>query len=209
MKNIKASDLKWIGYKNNKLTVIKPVYSQNRWLWLCKCECGNETIVYPYLMRTGKQKSCHCGKSVTFREMNTTHGESSTRLYEIWCGIKKRCNNKNNKNYHQYGGKGISVCEKWNNDYISFKDWALSHGYSDGLTIDRIDNNGNYEPDNCRWITIQEQSLNRSSNLLIEIDGETKPLSEWCKQYNLNYSTIYSRYHRGMDLRESILKDIK
>lgn len=207
MANIKANDPKWIGFKNNKLTVIKPVYKNNRWLWLCKCECGNETIVYPNLMIRGKQKACHCGKSATFREMNTTHGQSKTRLYKIWCGMKKRCNNKNCEAYKMYGAAGINVCEEWET-FLPFQEWALSHGYREDLTIDRIDYNKGYYPDNCRWTDYIEQARNRSSNKLITLNGETKTLIEWCEDFNINYNTAYSRISRGWTEEDAVTKPI-
>ena len=130
------------------------------------------------------------------------HGMKHTRIYEIWCGMKKRCYNQNSKNFPQYGGKGIIVCDDWKNDFLKFYDWSMKNGYQENLTIDRIDNNGNYEPSNCRWITHKQQQRNRTNNIYLEHNGETKTLSGWCIIMNEPYKRIYSRiksalYHYG------------
>lgn len=196
MSNIKANDPKWIGYHQNKLTVTGIVFKNKRYLWECRCDCGNATIVYPQQMITGRQKACHCGKSNTFREMHYKHGGAGTRLYEIWCGMKKRCNNPRAGSYSHYGGRGISVYPEWDRFEV-FRDWAESAGYSDNLTLERKDVNGNYCPENCTWIPQNRQARNRTSNRNIKIDGETHTLIEWCEIRNLKYSTVYSRIRRG------------
>lgn len=196
MSNIKANDPKWIGYRQNKLTVTGIVFKNKRYLWECQCDCGNTTIVYPQQMITGRQKACRCGKSVTFHEMHYKHGGAGTRLYEIWCSMKKRCNNPHAKNYDRYGGRGITVCSEWE-QFEPFRDWALSVGYAEALTLERKDVNGNYCPENCTWIPQKRQARNRTSNKNIQINGETHTLVEWCEIRKLNYSTVYSRIRRG------------
>lgn len=196
MSNIKANDPKWIGYRQNKLTVTGIVFKNKRYLWECQCDCGNTTIVYPQQMITGRQKACRCGKSVTFHEMHYKHGGAGTRLYEIWCSMKKRCNNPHAKNYARYGGRGITVCSEWE-QFEPFRDWALSVGYAEALTLERKDVNGNYCPENCTWIPQKRQARNRTSNKNIQINGETHTLVEWCEIRKLNYSTVYSRIRRG------------
>lgn len=196
MSNIKADDPKWIGYRQNKLTVTGIVFKNKRYLWECQCDCGNTTIVYPQQMITGRQKACRCGKSVTFHEMHYKHGGAGTRLYEIWCSMKKRCNNPHAKNYARYGGRGITVCSEWE-QFEPFRDWALSVGYAEALTLERKDVNGNYCPENCTWIPQKRQARNRTSNKNIQINGETHTLVEWCEIRKLNYSTVYSRIRRG------------
>ena len=209
MSNMRCNDPKWLGKKYNHLTVVGFTYAHNRWLWECDCDCGGHTLAWPNLVVRGHVKACHCGKSRTFREMNTTHGFSKERLYEIWCSMKKRCNNPNSKGYSHYGGRGIRICEEWSNDYVTFRDWALSHGYSDELSIERIDVNGNYCPENCKWIPLKEQALNRTRTILVTIDGETKPFSKWMEYYGLNKSTAYSRYYRGETPEQALDNSIK
>ena len=129
-------------------------------IWKFKCDCGNTIEIRISKVQDGQYVSCGCLR----KERRTTHGLRYTRLYEIWCGMKKRCYNKSHENYKWYGAKGVSMSEEWINDFVSFYEWSLANGYSDNLTIDRIDTLGNYEPSNCRWITIQAQQWNRRSH---------------------------------------------
>lgn len=122
---------------------------------------------------------------------------SGTRLHKIWDDMKSRCYNENNSQYHRYGGRGIKVCEEWRHNYQAFEDWAYSNGYREHLTIDRIDNNGNYEPLNCRWVTQNYQMRNTSKTLFIEIEGETKSITDWAELVGLKVETIRRRYMNG------------
>ena len=121
---------------------------------------------------------------------------SGTRIYETWQDMKRRCYNKQNARYDRYGGRGITVCEEWLNDFQSFYDWAINNGYSDDLTIDRIDNDGNYEPANCKWSTNKEQCNNRVTNINIKIGNTTKTLTEWCEIFDVDVRRTMARYHR-------------
>lgn len=123
-----------------------------------------------------------------------------TRIYSIWCDMKKRCNNKNQSNYNNYGGRGIKVCKEWNDDFESFLEWSISNGYNDSLTIDRIDVNGNYEPSNCRWVTWEEQHYNKRNTVYIEVDGQKMTLKEIAEKYELTYSCVFTRYNRGRNV---------
>lgn len=128
-----------------------------------------------------------------------THGMTRTRIYAIFCGMKSRCRNKNNHAYPRYGGRGITVCDEWLNDPQSFIDWALANGYSEKLSIDRINNDKGYSPENCKWSTNVEQSRNRKSNVLITINGDTRLATDWSKELNINQSAIKKRMMRGWD----------
>lgn len=154
------------GQTFGRLTAIKPVGKDNHnsYMWLCICSCGKEKITDGRSLRSGRVRSCGCldHEAHILRPNRTVHGGHGTRLYRIWKAIKTRCNNPNNPSYIKwYGAKGVKVCDEWNDSYIPFKEWALSHGYEENLSIDRIDPYGNYEPSNCRWATAAEQARNK------------------------------------------------
>ena len=130
--------------------------------------------------------------------MRRTHGMSRTPLYRVWARIKGCTTSPAHKDYKFYGAKGIKMCNEWAESFLPFYEWAISHGYRQGLTIDRINSSGDYTPNNCRWITIQEQQRNRRDNHLITIKGVTKCLSEWCREYHIHHTTVLSRCERGM-----------
>lgn len=133
----------------------------------------------------------------------TTLSDENARLYRVLAHMKKRCYNSDSERYKDYGGRGITICQEWLDDFDNFADWAKSSGYQIGLTIDRIDNNGNYEPDNCRWITKREQNRNKRTNLLVTYRGETKPLIEWCEQLGLRYDPIHNRIEKGWSVEDA------
>lgn len=130
-------------------------------------------------------------------EMNTTHGKSDTRLYRIYCGIKQRCKNSNSKDFHNYGARGIELCMEWDDSFENFFAWAMNNGYKDKLSIDRIDNNGNYCPTNCRWATVKKQARNRRTNHNVTINGVTRTAIEWAETNGIKKQTILSRLRRG------------
>lgn len=182
-----------------------------RYYYLCHCKCGVEKIVIAQSLLKGTSKSCGCYSfsdevNAKRAETHKTHGYSRTRLYKIWIGIKVRCyGNPNRKNYNLYGGRGIKMCDEWINDFMLFREWALTHGYDENAergecTIDRINVNGDYAPDNCRFITLQEQCNNRRKTTFITYKGETKPMADWCRQYGLRVNTAHKRIKMGWDL---------
>lgn len=163
--------------------------------WLCVCDCGNTVVVSGENLRNQKTVSCGCKRS----ERHTTHGQSGTRLYRIWQHMKTRCNDPNHDHYQWYGGKGIRVCEEWNS-FESFYRWAMQNGYEDTLTIDRVKTDGNYEPSNCRWISMKAQANNRSSNQAIEVSGKRYTLSEMAECFGMDYDMFYRMSHNPYKL---------
>lgn len=180
-------------------------------MWECECDCGSKPnkIYNGKYLRNGDTKSCGCLLEDTLFKSRITHGATrnkvNTRLYSIWTGMKNRCLYPSQNNYLDYGGRGIKVCDEWMN-FSSFQNWALSNGYKYNLTIDRVNVNGNYEPNNCQWITDKEQHYNTRRNINITLNGETKPLKVWCNIFDLNYSTVRNRYKRNnLTPKESLL----
>lgn len=146
------------GKRFGRLTVIEYL---GKGRWLCACECGNRKAVSGPHLRSGATKSCGCLHSDQLKRSLTKHGGSKTRLYRIWLGMRKRCSNENCRAYERYGARGIKVCEEWSESFEAFRAWSLANGYADDLSIDRIDNDCGYSPDNCRWATAMTQTHNR------------------------------------------------
>lgn len=165
----------------------------------CQCQCGVEKWVRKSSLFVDSFSCKRCSNAMR------KHGDSGKRLYNIWSAMKQRCFYKDSISYHRYGARGISVCDEWKNDFQSFKEWALSSGYDDSLSIDRIDVNGHYCPENCRWATDAEQSRNTSRNVFFEHGGRRMVLKDWCRELGLNYDAVRDRISRGWTIEEAIL----
>lgn len=189
---MKSKDL--TNQKFGRLLVVSKSFSKNdKVYWECLCDCGNKVFVSTSNLKCNKTKSCGCFKSEMLSERNIKHNQRNTKLYEIWKSIKQRCLNTKNQSYHNYGGRGIKICNEWLNDYNIFYNWSMENGYKEGLTIDRIDVNGNYEPSNCRWVTRLIQCNNTRVNRYVTINNETKTLADWCRYYKISYSLVVQR----------------
>lgn len=188
-----------VGQKYGRLTVIKRAESRRLesgrliTMWECECECGKSKIVRSDSLRNGKTNSCGCYHSEQLSQIKTKHKQAGTRLYSIWINMKVRCTNPKTPEYKNYGGRGITICEEWLQNFESFYEWSINNGYRDNLSIDRIDNNGNYEPQNCRWATMEQQANNKTVSQTYTYMGKTKTIAEWAKEKNLKYNTLFNR----------------
>lgn len=198
------------GKKFGKLTALEKCGNtkEGKTIWLCRCDCGKQIKVIGRDLRNGHTQSCGCLHSEIMRKMKHKHGLAKTRINNIYFGMKARCKNLNNSEYKNYGGRGIVVCQEWQ-EFISFYDWAIANGYNDDLTIDRIDVNGNYEPSNCRWVTQKQQQNNKRNNHYVKINNENHTLSGWAEVYNISINTIRTRLSRGWSDIEAITKPIR
>lgn len=196
------------GMRFGRLTVIRRNGTVERGIknkvkaptWECRCDCGNTVTVVGHELRAGDTSSCGCLHKEVVGNLSKSHGDGTKksdyhRLYHIWFSMKQRCENPKDTAFQNYGARGIFVCEEWH-DYEAFKTWAIQHGYSDTLTIDRIDNDGGYSPDNCRWADDFVQANNRRRCRYVEIGGVRKTITEWCRIYGVNMFTAFSRIDR-------------
>lgn len=196
---------------NMKFGKLKPIRMMNfgsgRTTWLCKCDCGKELEVSQKSLTTGNTKSCGCSRIEN--SGRRTHGHCNSRVYIVYMDMIRRCYKENDKAYKWYGAIGIKVCDEWLNDFAKFYNWMLDNGYDENAergtcTLDRIDPNGDYEPNNCRIITIQEQQRNRKDNILITENGETHTLTEWAEILGVSRMTLKRRMDNyGMSLFEA------
>lgn len=187
------------GQRFGRLTVLErsPVDRKaGHAMWLCQCDCGKVCVTDSYALRHGLTKSCGC-RMTEYQHIHGKHNLSRSRLYSIWCSMKARCNRPHNVAYKYYGGRGIHIFSEWENSFESFYNWALQAGYHVDLTIDRIDVNGDYCPQNCRWVDRLEQSRNRRCIRFLTYQGETRPLWEWVELTGIPYSLLSGRVARG------------
>ena len=213
MAEAKYNNPEWIGQRFGRLTVIgSERRTQGRgWLWIVRCDCGTVKRVAPVDVRKGAIRSCGCyhDEVCTARATKFKHSVyENKRLYGIYNGIKKRCYNKNEPRYRDYGARGIVMCDEWLNPvdgFDKFVDWSLSYGYADNLSIDRIDVNGNYSPDNCRWLTLSEQNGNKRDTVWVKYKGEMVRFQELCKRSVVSYDTTHDRvFKRGWDIERAL-----
>lgn len=190
------------GKKFNNWTVVRISDRDNfnAVKWLCRCDCGTERSVRATRLTRGTSKSCGCLRE----KIITKHGMERTRLYCIWKDMKVRCLKENDKSYRNYGGRGISLCPEWQ-EFIPFMEWAMESGYSDGLQIDRVDNDGHYVPENCRWVTPRVNARNRRTNRLITIEGVTKTLIQWSEGAGISIQVLSYRIKRGWNESELLI----
>lgn len=185
-----------VGKTYGKLTVISYSHSNNGAYWLCRCECGRELISNHHALASGKKGCKYCS--------HQTHGLSKTKEFKVWQGIQQRCHNPDDTNFHKYGMKGISVCKRWRDSFMNFYS-DMGQAPTKRHTLDRIESTGNYEPGNCRWATYEEQNNNRSCNVFIELNGESKTLPQWCRAYGLDARTVRSRiYEHGWSVIDAL-----
>jgi hypothetical protein len=202
-----------VGSVFNHLTVTgaatKPVQSISKyWFLPCRCACGKEKLIRFDAVIKGGTKSCGCKKPVIIARARTKHGGRRDGLYCVWIDMKDRCRNPNISNFHRYGGRGISVCEEWSRSYASFRWWSLFNGYCKGLQIDRINNDGNYEPGNCRWVSNKVNANNKVTSRFIEAFGERKTIAQWSEDPRCLVArfTLGQRIRHGWDPESSITK---
>jgi hypothetical protein len=190
----------------------KMSYGEKNSRWICKCDCGNFKSIRGKHLKDGLIKSCGClCKEVSAEHCKklSTHNMSYTRLYGIYHGMKQRCYLKTDANYCLYGGRGIVICDEWKNDFMCFRNWAIANGYTDKLSVDRINVNGNYEPSNCRWATCKVQSNNKTNNRFLTLNNQTKTFSEWCEIFEMPTSTLSNRLKRGWTFERAITQSVR
>lgn len=203
-----------VGKKFGRLLVVEK-FGKNKHgetLWKCVCDCGNERIICNGNLKRGNYKSCGCYS----KEIKTTHGLSKTQIYKVWVDIKRRTNPKNSKCTGNYKKLSIKMCNEWRNDFMSFYNWSIANGYKEEQlangynkwTIDRIDNHGDYCPENCRWATCKQQSNNQTTNKIITYKGKKQTLSQWCDELGLRYSVINQRLFWGWDIERAFTQKI-
>lgn len=188
---------KYIGRRFSRLIVLSFTRydkSHHRY-FMCKCDCGVIKEISISHLQSGRVRSCGCIWEENKHEYLKKHGSRNDRLYTVWCGMKSRCNNIKAKSYKNYGGRGITVCEEWNN-YIPFRDWSIISGYREGLELDRIDNDKGYSPENCRYTTSKVNANNKRNNVIITWNNETHSLSEWSDVLLIPYTVLSARINK-------------
>lgn len=205
-----------IGQKYGLLTVTGPpettiVQQKNRTAKIisypCICDCGKTFMANQRSLLEKEEPSCGCTRWARRKLHSKAKGFCNTKLYGVWNAMISRCENPNCRGYHNYGGRGISVCDEWKNDFLAFKNWAEKNGYCDGLTLERINNNGNYEPNNCSWKTKKEQNNNRRTNRLLTFNDITHTIMQWSEICGVSFSAIVKRLDRGWSIEDILTRD--
>lgn len=202
------------GQKFGRLTVVErdclaTKKRGNHARWICRCDCGNYTVVASGNLKSGDTKSCGCLRREMVSKTQSKHRKTETKLFKIWCGMKQRCYSKNVDAYKDYGGRGISICDDWKDDFQAFYDWAMANGYSEGTSIDRIDNDNGYSPNNCRWTTRKVQQNNTRKNRYITYNGETHTLTEWSEISGIKIMTLWHRLDKGWSIEKALKTPVK
>lgn len=177
--------------------------------FLCQCDCGNQTVVAKNALTTGKQVSCGCLRKKRIADLNRLPN-GYLRLGKIYRSMKERCYNTASNRYYRYGARGIKICDEWLSDINAFRKWAIDNGYKEGLSIDRIDNDGDYSPNNCRWIKPSEQWNNTSKTVLIEYNGKSQTLTQWANELNIPTSTLHNRLRvHGWSVERALTEPVR
>lgn len=177
-------------------------------LYLCLCDCGQESTVRRNDLMSNRTKSCGCGQGKFTHGLSRRENGKKQKLYSVWIAMRDRCNNSGNKNYHNYGGRGISVCKEWG-DYAFFHSWAVANGYKEGMSIERKDNDGNYDMDNCTWLPKNKQQLNTRKVKYLTLDGETHSRREWSNITGIKKDTIRGRIRKGWSVEDILTRKVK
>lgn len=182
--------------------------NNHRSYWLCQCDCGNSSIVSQSELKNGKTKSCGC---LVKQNGQRKHMQYKSRIYKIYSRMKRVCYNVNSKDYNNYGGRGIKICNEWlgENGFINFYKWSILNGFNKELspkecTIDRINNDKGYSPENCRWTTLREQQNNTRRNRYISYDGITKTVAQWAEYLNMKYTALHERLRKGWSIERAL-----
>lgn len=203
-RDLHIKDIK-VGMRFGSLVVTGPSYVDSKVRKVpCRCDCGADHVVHADHLLDGSTSSCGCEQPIRVGVARTKHGEWTTKLWGHWSAMRRRCNTASTGNFAIYGGRGIKVCDEWK-DYLAFREWALENGYDDSLSLDRVDVNGDYCPENCRWVTAKEQARNRRNTIYVEFHGERVPLSQLSEEYGADPDLVYARVVcRGWDVEKAL-----
>ena len=194
-----------VGEKYNRLTIIELLPGAKV---RCRCDCGNEIITRRDQVKEGISRSCGCYHKEVTGAINRTHGLTHHKLYKTWHNMRSRCKNPNAAKYELYGGRGIMVCGEWDNDFMAFYNWAIASGWKEGLSIDRIDPNGNYCPENCRWADAITQNNHLRPNHNLTYNGKSQSIYAWARELGINKKTLSERIRRGWTIERALNKGV-